>query len=1047
MLSCKKCGKDFTKMNDLKRHMARKIPCDGETLDEKVKKLVKKEVKKKIRTASVDSSSDSDDTYFDRIEALDKLPPRSSTIWRQYCNKYDVDCTKCTSVKTYRRVLERHAEKNLDVEYVVEEDDLIMKKPQRTRKAKAKAKPKKTAAAESDSSDEEKDDASDSDEIAPRKLGITSREDLKEKIHEIHNFMRNNGLGYGVAALKLFNMLYSLKKIEMNNLFEKIQLSEECRFSKLIEIEHSDALTGGVNSLQKIINKSKVKDYILAAVPSHISAKHVEHLVREISSLVEEEKSMNMSLSGKIYEYFIGRDASAISDLGAYFTNRMLVNHIYQHLEENGVFDVNDGVIPVMIDPFGGSGGFTLSYIQWMQKQGVDDWSENINNVFHFDMNADVVKYSGMEMIFLAGETPQYKKNLRCCNSFTHEFDQQYQLVVTNPPYGGDKNKKYGERAKMAVLEEHLKKLIKQLKNEPGESKRKRRLEKQLAEIRKYEKAYKKKFDETKVSLKNSSMFIRKYAKEHGLTGNDKEAVSLILIMAMLADGGTAVGVLKEGAFFNPKYAKLWKHLMTEFIVEKIVSVPQDQFENTSTKTSVVYFKRDDSVNTPRTQNVKFTKLNVVKYEETTFKEVDGRIEVEEFEDDVADVNELLISSATFEQIKEKKWNFDGKKYNVKAVTPGEGFELVKLENLSEIKTGSTPSTKNGEYWKGGTMPWVSISDFNDGIIYKTKKCLTEEGCRLMKKRLVPKNSVLLSYKLSIGKVAIAGSDMYCNEAIAYLNSIRADVSQTYLLHVLKVVDFEKYGRGTIGKNGNLNQEILKSIQIPIPTNPQDTERWVARISEPYDKMKAAQELLANVESEVSQEVKRIAEEEECVEHKLGDLCKKITNGKTNSKSVSNTGEIPFYAATASNPIGSHCKHDFDGDDYMLFAKSGGNSKSIFGNQLGIGKFWRVSGKTSANIAMIRYDFKCGKKVRNYVCEFLKNKLFTIQKSAKYSTGNGNINLDDMNQLKIPIPRDESLIEALQPKFQQIEDLKKEIAELDAQYKAEIDALRKAAFA
>jgi len=49
---------------------------------------------------------------------------------------------------------------------------------------------------------------------------ISNKEALKDKIHEIHNYLRNNGAGYGMNALKVFNILYGLKQIEENRLLE-----------------------------------------------------------------------------------------------------------------------------------------------------------------------------------------------------------------------------------------------------------------------------------------------------------------------------------------------------------------------------------------------------------------------------------------------------------------------------------------------------------------------------------------------------------------------------------------------------------------------------------------------------------------------------------------------------------------------------------------------------------------------------------------------------------------------------------------------------------
>lgn len=54
-------------------------------------------------------------------------------------------------------------------------------------------------------------------------MDITNSESLREKIHELHNYMRNNGIGYGMTALKVFNLFYGLKKIDELNLYHNYQ--------------------------------------------------------------------------------------------------------------------------------------------------------------------------------------------------------------------------------------------------------------------------------------------------------------------------------------------------------------------------------------------------------------------------------------------------------------------------------------------------------------------------------------------------------------------------------------------------------------------------------------------------------------------------------------------------------------------------------------------------------------------------------------------------------------------------------------------------------
>ena len=122
---------------------------------------------------------------------------------------------------------------------------------------------------------------------------------------------------------------------------------------------------------------------------------------------------------------------------------------------------------------------------------------------------------------------------------------------------------------------------------------------------------------------------------------------SLIQMMEMLEINGTAVGVLKEGVFFNRTYKEIRKVLIENFNVREVISVPQDQFENTSTKTSILIFDNTEE----KTQNVRFSELNLIKYEEDTFIEVNDNIILETCKGDIKEVEEVYISSASKNEI------------------------------------------------------------------------------------------------------------------------------------------------------------------------------------------------------------------------------------------------------------------------------------------------------------------------------------------------------------------------------------------------------------
>ena len=146
-------------------------------------------------------------------------------------------------------------------------------------------------------------------------------------------------------------------------------------------------------------------------------------------------------------------------------------------------------------------------------------------------------------------------------------------------------------------------------------------------------------------------------------------------------------------------------------------------------------------------------------------------------------------------------------------------WQLVKLEEVCEINIGKTPSRSNLEYWKDGTDFWLSIADMSVGEnIISTKEKITKKAINDSRIKLVNPNTILLSYKLSVGKVGISQYPLYTNEAIAALpikNPKQLDTR--YLLHVLKNVDFHKEA-DRAAKGLTLNKDKLKKIEIPPTT-------------------------------------------------------------------------------------------------------------------------------------------------------------------------------------------------------------------------------------
>lgn len=142
-------------------------------------------------------------------------------------------------------------------------------------------------------------------------------------------------------------------------------------------------------------------------------------------------------------------------------------------------------------------------------------------------------------------------------------------------------------------------------------------------------------------------------------------------------------------------------------------------------------------------------------------------------------------------------------------------IKIERLADICEIVVGRTPSRNDPSFWGHG-HPWLSIADMNQGLlITKTKEEITDLGAA--KGKLVPAGTVLLSFKLSIGKVSIAGMPLYTNEAIAALvikNPKKID--SRYLMWTLKSMDLATdSNRAAMG--ATLNKAKLQEIRIPIP--------------------------------------------------------------------------------------------------------------------------------------------------------------------------------------------------------------------------------------
>lgn len=173
------------------------------------------------------------------------------------------------------------------------------------------------------------------------------------------------------------------------------------------------------------------------------------------------------------------------------------------------------------------------------------------------------------------------------------------------------------------------------------------------------------------------------------------------------------------------------------------------------------------------------------------------------------------------------------------------GWPIVKLGDICRIELGKTPSRSNKKFWdeaRTGNKIWLSIADLPlslKPVMRDSKEYISDDGAKLCK--VVPTGTLIVSFKLSLGRLAITGCDLYTNEAIAalYIHD-HTLINQDYLYWYLTFFDWDAAAGSDIKIKGKtLNKEKLKLIEIKIPPIPEQ-KRIVAILDEAFANIEQA---------------------------------------------------------------------------------------------------------------------------------------------------------------------------------------------------------------
>lgn len=359
------------------------------------------------------------------------------------------------------------------------------------------------------------------------------------------------------------------------------------------------------------------------------------------------------------------------------------------------------------------------------------------------------------------------------------------------------------------------------------------------------------------------------------INGTKSEPLFLQLMMVSLNTGGRCAVVVPDGMLVNTStcHNGTRKYLLDHFELKRVIKMKGQFFMNTGIQPSILFFEKTGKP----TEAVEF--WEVVKSEK-------------------GEITETMTVSVPRTKI-DASSSLDMRRYleSDKPVANPAGFPMVNISEQCSMMIGGTPLRSKTEYYENGQYVWVSVSELNNKIIMDSKEHINDEGVKHSNVKLVKKGSVLMSFKMSIGKCAIAGIDLYTNEAIvAFYSKDESILSNKYLFYYLSLRDFSNAGKGSIGV-GSMNKESLSELTMPLPPLPIQQE-IVATLDRIYETSSMTTALSSSVQTQMKELFNSSLKSSDYTYPEISSFCSFEKSKIAATKNVA--GEYPFISLKTS---------------------------------------------------------------------------------------------------------------------------------------------------
>ena len=340
-------------------------------------------------------------------------------------------------------------------------------------------------------------------------------------------------------------------------------------------------------------------------------------------------------------------------------------------------------------------------------------------------------------------------------------------------------------------------------------------------------------------------------------------------------------------------------------------------------------------------------------------------------------------------------------------------WKTMKLDDIATLSLGKTPSRSNPKFWdkeKNSKNIWLSIADLsasNQLYIEDSKEYVSDEGAKLF--REVPEETLIMSFKLSIGKLAITKCSLRTNEAIIAMPiKDKKLIMKEYLYYYLSSMNWDAIaGKDIKVKGKTLNKTKLKELPILVPPLAEQ-ERIVAKLDVAFAEIDEAINIInknissySNLSLGIMQEVLNNDLYQWEIKN-LSSLSENLDSKRvpiTKSKRIA--GNVPYYGASG---IVDYVEEFIFDDDLLLISEDGAN---LLTRSYPIA--FSISGKSWVNNHAHVLKFK-SLQLQEWVQLYLNS-----TNLSPYISGMAQpkLNQKKLNEIPIPCPHSEMLDELL----------------------------------